>query len=329
MVHGSLVYGADPELFFKKDGVVMGAEKIIPNEGLHGRTIVLDGVQIELHPGTVWKAGEMAFRIKTAFTQISQHLVNTGVKLSFDPLVEVSKEELLSLSLESRMLGCEPSRNFYGLKQKEVDGMKYRKRSAGGHIHVGLYTPIYNAEVMGVDERERLVPIFDVLLGNTCVMIDRGAEQIERRKLYGRVGEYRLPDYGLEYRTLSNFWLKHPALTTFVFEMTRMVVGVLNTTLSTMQNIEQELFDLVDLKNVIVAIQKNDPNLAWENWKLIRPFIVKHFDESSPIPPSMIGKFENFLQKGSDYWFPGDPLKSWSGSVSETVWSDFLRGVKS
>ena len=71
------------------------------------------------------------------------------------------------------------------------------------------------------------VKILDIVVGNTCVIMDRAPSQVERRKVYGRAGEYRLPAHGIEYRTLSNFWLRSYQLTHLVFSLARFAINIL------------------------------------------------------------------------------------------------------
>ena len=96
-------------------------------------------------------------------------------------MVEVDKAELDSLSEASRRLGCGPSLNAHDKTASiNVDASTYLKRSAGGHIHLGgvhnypYYTP------------DHLATLMDIIVGNTCVMIDRDPNAAERRKVYGR-----------------------------------------------------------------------------------------------------------------------------------------------
>ena len=49
------------------------------------------------------------------------------------------------------------------------------------------------------------------------MLLDDGAK---RRELYGKAGAYRVKPYGVEYRVLSNFWLKSPALMQWVYDNT-------------------------------------------------------------------------------------------------------------
>jgi hypothetical protein len=44
------------------------------------------------------------------------------------------------------------------------------------------------------------------------------------RKLYGAAGRYRQPSYGVEYRTLSNFWLASPELVELVYDICSFVI---------------------------------------------------------------------------------------------------------
>ena len=347
--------GADPELFVERDGQIIGSEKAIPKKGLtrgmyNEPEVVLDGVQLELHPtamGNTYIASTTS-SLAVTFKLLKGHLDKTPeIKACFKPIVDVSKEELDSLSDDSRVLGCQPSKNYYGLKMPIVDPMKYRKRSAGGHIHFGLSTPIYNQN--GTDYRTRLVPICDLLLGTLGCVLDLDPAQIERRKLYGMAGEYRLPVYGLEYRTLSNFWLRSVPLYQLVMGMANQAVSILHTTLSSdmKEDLELELLEAVDFKRVVRGIQKNDYDLARDTFNKLKPFITKHFPDGTtknfngllnvaPIHKLNIAKFEKFLDnvkaKGLDFYFPIEADKvmenwlvksQWTGKE----WETFLEGI--
>jgi hypothetical protein len=66
-------------------------------------------------------------------------------------------------------------------------------RSAGGHIHVETD--------QAPDEVSRQMDLF---LSVPATLMDNGEE---RKKLYGKMGAFRPKPYGVEYRTLSNFWI--------------------------------------------------------------------------------------------------------------------------
>lgn len=363
--HG-LMFGCDPEFFLTDpNGQVIGSERVLPPDGLatlamdvpeiyrsiagerqqdvvFDRSLVLDGVQVELNPKPAACRANLGNEIQYAFRALKRHLdKQNGVGVTFDAVVTVSKEELAKLSEKSREFGCAPSENYYDTSAKIVSNPKvYKKRSAGGHIHLGLYHEM-------LEHRKRLVPILDTILGNTCVLIDRDPEAAERRKNYGRAGEHRLPEHGLEYRTLSNFWLRSYPLLSLVLGLSRMSACVLSTTL--VSNIkghyantwsfdaEGELMRKVDLDAVVRAINTNDLELAKRNYLVVRDFIATYVTSNSDMGLSapQLNNFDFFCDvvanKGIQFWFPDDPLTHWCNKPEGhgSGWETFLANTVS
>jgi hypothetical protein len=305
--------GCDPELFVVRNGKVIGGEKVISENGLPymsrkdptkpwGGTMddtkckfVLDGVQIEMTTSPFSCREVMGDTIACAFATLKEHLKKYDAKPCFDAVVEVDPEEMATLSEKARIFGCAPSENIYGPQPIEVDPTVYLKRAAGGHIHLGLFNPIFAGIDSKIDYRTRLVPILDILVGNTSVMVDRDPGAVERRKAYGRAGEFRLPKHGLEYRTLSNFWIKDYRLLSFVMGLSRLSVAVLGSTLQRTMfdnpkyrgiaeyaqyldqpDYEAELLKKVDIEQIRAAINKNDLDLAQKNFEGVKAFLADH-----------------------------------------------------
>lgn len=65
--------------------------------------------------------------------------------------------------------------------------------------------------------RISVIRAMDFFLGIPSLLLDNDKE---RRKLYGKAGAYRTPHYGVEYRTLSNFWMRDKKLVEWVFNQT-------------------------------------------------------------------------------------------------------------
>jgi hypothetical protein len=61
----------------------------------------------------------------------------------------------------------------------------------------------------------------DFYLGVPSVLMDKGEA---RKELYGKAGAMRLKSYGMEYRTLSNFWIFDQRLIGWVYEQTAKAV---------------------------------------------------------------------------------------------------------
>lgn len=348
--------GCDPEFFFQDEkGQVVGAERILPTPspkveaGL--KLFVLDGVQVEMHPKAATCRAHVANHVAVGFRSLKKHLATLeGVSACFSTTVKLKKKELASLSPAARTFGCVPSLSAYPLKltgKAPVDAATYLKRSAGGHVHIGLKD---SNCIKDASKWPELVPVLDILLGNTCVMLDRDPGAVERRKHYGRAGEFRLPPHGLEYRTLSNFWLRSYPLMSMVFGITRMGINVVANTYNPeiLQNNYSlprlpngrpqqtptfspwdaigELKGLVDLKKVVKAINTNDPDLAWENWQGVKEFVKLHIPKGGELDvhslwPNMLEGMDYFLQSvmkdGLEPWFPEDPLTYWSTIFTE------------
>lgn len=338
LFYESITLGCDPELFLKRNGQVIGAEKVVPKEGLVSQraysTVVIDGVQVELHPKPSTCRQSLSLFLIDALAQlhVRAQAVDPSIEISFDPHVEVSVDELDSLAPESKMLGCSPSSNIYGFQDLGVDPTTYRLRSAGGHIHIGMAADPNGHANHSIlwGRRERIVAVLDVLLGSFCVMLDRDPHAAERRKVYGRAGEYRLPPHGLEYRTLSNFWLRSYPLTSLVFSLARQAVAVSYTSLNfelgrhestsvPYWDAEADLFNRVDLQVARRAINENNLELAKQVWQGVKGFYEGLENQSSGLSHGWLQQTDHFLRmvedKGLDYWFPEPPLKHWFSST--------------
>lgn len=290
-------WGTDPEGFFSKAGQIIGSEKIIPPRGINTYTgrIVRDGVQFELNPvsGDIATLGR---NISGLFATLQKRLdKNPGVSICFDGLVEVSAKELASLSPATRVLGCMPSYNAYEDRPISVDPVLYRKRSSGGHIHIGTNDQRF------MEERRRTVPVFDILVGNSCVLFDRDPGAAERRENYGRAGEFRLPRHGLEYRTTSNFWLRDFTLMSLTFGLAHIAYEIAFQSVNGNQALWNDLVARVNIKNVVRAIDTNDFDLALKNFKKIVPLLRKQLPKEGFVLTSKnIDQFVGFAQEIRD-----------------------------
>lgn len=357
LMGGGVYFGADPEFFFEKRTPtgrqrIIGSDVIIPEEGLrrmyYGKPqksgFFRDGVQVELHPLPEGCRANMGNDIQDCFKTLKKHLAanHPGVGVCFDRVVEIDKLSFEKLSPECRKLGCAPSKNLYDAKAGVgVDGATFRSRAAGGHIHIGLYG--YPGQTEAESKRypswtdtvphyhERVVALMDVIVGNTCVLIDRDPGNVERRKVYGRAGEYRTPKHGVEYRTLSNFWLHAYPLMGLVMGLTRLAVSVIYTSEKGISvynsksrkydvtkefDPEKELMSEVSQVDVVKAINTNDFDLALKNYAVVRRFIEKYqHSGNTGICSASLDKFdyvfEKIERKGLKAFWNHDPLKHW------------------
>lgn len=341
----SLMLGCDPEFFFEKNNKIIGSEKVIDisnglkRDNLTGASkFIVDGVQAELNPRPNTCREQLANEIGACFYMLLKHIEkDKDLKVNFKQTVKITKKELNSLAESSRRFGCSPSKNPDPKSRNIVSTRNpatYMYRSAGGHIHLGT-TSNYPTDPINclMHEPERLVNMLDVIVGNTCVLIDRDPGNIERRKVYGRAGEYRTPSYGLEYRTLSNFWLRSYALMSFVFSLCRYTTSLMACS-TPGRDFEAEIMSRVDMKDIRRAINRNDAKLARENFEKVRPIIeaITPEGQNFPLTKNGIEDFLYFVEKGLDHWFKEeDTLKQWvkigAGNGRGYGWESYLINV--
>lgn len=299
-MNNSYTVGADPEIFLRRHGKIIGSERVVPET----KSIVArDGIQVEFNPPASMSSSILGSWIGQAFTNLDKMAkAHEGVSICFDQVVEVEQSELRGLSEKSRILGCSPSENAYGVRPiglTDEERAIYPIRAAGGHLHFGLKGDLF-------DERVRLVNWLDVFVGNTCVLIDREPKAAIRRVHYGRAGEYRIPNHGLEYRTLSNFWLRNYTLLDFVLGLADIAVKVVEDSIDE-GDLESRLIDVVDIQNVVKAIDTNDINLAWANFKDVSKLGL--FNGFSTM--KLFKWFELIEKQGLEKVFPEDPVEHW------------------
>ena len=349
----TIYMGCDPEFFFSREGTIVGSERVLPENGLRKgpkigvdgsgtekygtapTAIVRDGVQAELNPRPNTCRANLANEIAECFRQLSREIQkDKSLKLDFSQVVEVSKEEFDSLSDKSKEFGCAASKNIYTGEESKitVDPREYRYRSAGGHIHLGVYSSGDSVERALKKEVPTTVALLDTIVGNTCVLLDRNPWNIERRKVYGRAGEHRTPKHGLEYRTLSNFWLRSYPLMSFVFGMSRLAVNISANSYKT-TNFAKEILELVSKEAIEYAINNNDYDVAYSNWMKIEDYIIGLENNSMfdyPLAQRNIKNFHFFLdtvrEGGLEYWFSEDPFYHWInlGEGHSRGWENFL-----
>lgn len=326
--------GSDPEFFFMEKGKVLASELVLPKESISTGSgkLTIDGVQAEINPSPDTCRESHAMNI-SRMIRYAKTLLKDGQSISFDPLVPIKLTVLNKLSDKAKFFGCTPSYNAYDNDNKMSidDSSMYPFRPAGGHLHFGHsgredYIKIFN-------DIKTLIPMLDIIVGNTCVLIDRHEGNKERRKCYGRAGEFRTPKHGIEYRTLSNFWLKAYPLMSFVFALSRMAMDIINSS-TKKDNFVKEIMDSVDINDIRNAINNNDFDLALNNFSKIKPILERIATSQHPLHADNMKNFLYFVGKvkkdGLEYWFKKDPVEYWcdvaEGNGRGNGWERFLVG---
>lgn len=209
----NFMLGADPEVFFKKNGKALSAYGLIPGDKKTPHKTKRGAIQVD---GT---AGE--FNIDPTpiadFDNFNLNIVETvkdlktaanqsdkGITLSIVPVQDYGQEYLDSLPDEAKELGCDPDYNAYTLEENPRPDGERTFRTGAGHVHIGWGAdiPVDNPDHMAICAG--FVKVLDATVGMFMTVIDRDPR---RRELYGKAGAMRMKHYGVEYRTPSNVWI--------------------------------------------------------------------------------------------------------------------------
>ena len=328
-------FGADPEFFLVQDGKIVPSGMVIPETGLSVMTqarlvdtartygqdyvkrkyppiFVRDGIQVEYHAPATTCRGNFVDFTKGNFGVLNSHL--KGIETCWETVVEIPEKDFLELPEDCRRLGCQPSLNLYGDNPIGVDPSTYRFRAAGGHIHFGGLPTGFR--------KERFIQALDVIVGNTSVLLDRSPLGAKRRETYGRAGEYRIQPHGVEYRTLTNFWLRSAPLIGLMLGLGRIAFNLIegqsqyNMATGVYDRVpyqaEKALFDMVDTAACVEAINTNDPDKALPNWIGLRNWAEKYLPPvhrttgaSHPIGQGYTKGLDILIDKGIDHYWPG------------------------
>lgn len=296
VIQKKLTLGADPEIFAFKKGSLLPAYEFLPPKG-EERLMYWDGFQAE------WKYDQpytcqntLVKATREALMQMHGYAAKKGGKLSLVNVVKIPSETLATVHPKYVELGCEPSYNAYKLRGLNVENPRLLKyRFAGGHMHFGEYKTIPNYE--------RIIKTLDKVLGIWAVGTARTVDSSIRRQYYGMAGEYRKPQYGtdeygrkvygVEYRTLSNFWLSSPGLMQLTWDLGRLCVKLSSTTYNKLWSTsEAEVIDTInncDHEQANKILRRNENMFRW---LLRHPHTYQQRDVKNALTISYAGMHE-------------------------------------
>jgi hypothetical protein len=213
--------GADPETFVrnKKTKEIVSAHDLIPGTKLEPHKVELgaiqvDGVAAEFNIDPCPDAQTFSNHITHVMNQL-QHFIGDKYELVTEPTVTFADNYFKSLPEYVRELGCNPDFNAWtGKINDRPDGDSTTMRTGAGHIHIGWCKNVDPGDKTHFEDCQIIARHLDYYLGLYSLQWD---QDTNRRKLYGKAGSFRPKPYGVEYRPLSNVWLRTPELQRWVF----------------------------------------------------------------------------------------------------------------
>lgn len=246
----NVVRGADPELFLRDENNFpitsigkIGGSKTAPKQLGGGFALQEDNVAVEFNiPPAPNKAAFVA-SIGYVLEYLRQELTPRNLFLDISPTMEFTKEQLLHP--KAKEMGCEPDYNAWSQEENPRPIAPPNLRSSGGHLHIGF-------DDVDMLKQLRVIKVHDLFCG--CLSIKHD-DDMKRRSIYGKAGAYRPKSYGVEYRTMSNFWIKSRELTALIYDQSVKAINFLNGG----QTIEEE-----DFQKIQDCINNSDHNLFAE-----------------------------------------------------------------
>ena len=262
----NVTIGTDPELFLKdtRTGTVMPAVGLIG--GTKGEPIPIpelgkgfglqeDNVMVEFNIPPATQARHFSRRIRNVLDHITRlvHTSQENMTLDVGACARLFRYEQLDTP-QAKMFGCSVDYNAHEqgqawptVRAEMLDEEEGAWRFAGGHVHLG-YTSTVPQFVAA--------SFADVFLGLPSVGLD---QQGLRRTLYGQAGRYRPTEWGIEYRTLSNFWIWDPQLSEQIGQRALTLCNILE---SHPEETLQQWYAEIPWTDVRKAINTEDEPLA-------------------------------------------------------------------
>lgn len=282
-----LTFGCDPELFIRNilTRTYVSAHDIIPGDKknpykVKGGAIQSDGVAAEFNidpvqdksawSDSIWKLR----KILDNFSKLKAPSIYPTVESS----VLFEKDYFNSLPEEVKAVGCDPDFDAYDEDMNLSPDLPTDNgnffRFGGGHIHVGWDEGLFVGDESHFFDCIQVTKQLDMMLYELSPLWDT---DLIRRSYYGKQGTFRVKPYGVEYRTLSNAWLKYPTLITWIYDATKLAMEILDqgTRLDTLPELfeassigkerpltTEEVFQYEELLCELTGLGKVSPRIA-------------------------------------------------------------------
>lgn len=241
--------GADPELFVFRNGVPVSAHDLIPGTKakpfpVPGGAIQVDGTAAEFNIDPVRTFDDFNKNINSVLAALNEYLPD-DCELRAVSALSWEEEYFKELPWSARELGCMPDFNAWTGARNPKPRLKTMPtlRTAAGHIHIGFTKDASLQSVEHINQCKKMAQLMDWHVGAWACSVDTDKT---RRLLYGKAGACRFKTYGVEYRTLSNFWVLDEDLREAVWERTVTACEELNEYVYIGEDVKEELINYIN-----------------------------------------------------------------------------------
>jgi hypothetical protein len=229
--------GTDPEFFLTKGDELVSSQsakiqgtKHEPVALKNGGTIQRDNVAVEFATVPADDGKDFVEKVRSCLVD-TYDMLPEGHDLIVEPSATFDQVHLTDP--EAQEFGCDPDFNAYTVSMNEKPWCGDSGfRSCGAHIHVGClgsdgkalkglgFLLTFSGKILAIKS-------MDLFHGTISTVLDNSNAAVKRRELYGKAGAHRPTDYGVEYRVLSNYWMKSPELVMLMDGLTRDAMGLI------------------------------------------------------------------------------------------------------
>lgn len=275
--------GSDPEFMLTKDGKYVSAIDVIPANKYERHKI---GPNEYYHDNVMAECAIVPGKTKADVIKNFQLCFQDYGKLvrPFKLTIQASQDYPPEALADPRALkiGCDPEIDVYAIqiiKPSEEEFQTNPLRTSGGHIHLGC--KLAKDEFQGYF----IIRILDLCLGLPSIYLDQDPTSPRRRKVYGNAGRFRKPKWGVEYRSLGNFWLASPELVGLVYDVCGFVLDYVK---------KEKYYELWSVDETL-----NDPNSWWiEDWSPAKAYHCNGYNLDD-LRAAIDGSDRN---KGEQFW---------------------------
>lgn len=279
MVESLFTIGCDAEFFLRqrKSGKLVSAIPFIkgtkenPEPLPKGGNLQRDNVAVEFATDPAVSCKDFLRCVKNTLTEAVKKLPKDTEIVAL-PSAHLDPDQLKHP--EAERFGCDPDYDAWTVEENDKPYTQdLTFRSCGAHIHVGTTGEDENAFLLDFQGKIDTIKGMDCIHGIISTVLDSSQEARARRKLYGKPGAHRPKmEYGVEYRVLSNYWLKSPVTVMMMYHLTQDVLRLVR------ENEINKLIEELDERDVINTIINGDVETAM---KMIDKSILHRLSDDS------------------------------------------------
>ncbi len=229
-----ILFGSDPEIFIEDmaTGKYISAHGLVPGSKATPCPIKevghvqVDGMALEFNtlPTDNFLTFLRSVMGLTNFLEAEIKRTSMDYRLAIQPSVFFDTAYLNTLPPAALELGCDPDFNAWTGAVNDPPDAKSNMRTGAGHIHIGWGDDFDVTDPFHLEDCRQVVKQLDYFVGLPSLIWD---DDDKRRTMYGKAGTFRPKSYGVEYRVLSNAWLRHDMWKSMVWVQTHMAMRCL------------------------------------------------------------------------------------------------------